>query len=64
MTPQYTYVQELESLILDTLLPTYTKYWETRGMANPLQGLNPKLLEQIKKQRKLPALLRPKEIQS
>lgn len=57
----YTYVQELEHLILDTLLPSYVKQQKSKGSTNPYQGMNEDLLKQIQKKKKLPALFRPKE---
>lgn len=59
---QYTtkYVKELEQLILDTLLPTYIKYQKSKGVPNPLQGINPLLIAQVKAIKKLPALLKEK----
>lgn len=56
------YTNELETLILDTLLPVYQKYWKARGVHNYLQGINPELLDKITKEKRLAALLRPKEI--
>ncbi len=64
MSIQHSYVKELEFLILDQLLPVYIKYYKEKGYNNPLHGINPKLLAEIKKAKKLPALLRPYEIQS
>lgn len=61
---QHSYVTELELLILDRLLPVYLKYNEERNVLNPLQGINKKLLDQIKANKNLPALLRAKEKQS
>lgn len=57
----YSYTQELEHLILDTLLPAYIQRQKSLGSLNPYQGLNERLLDQIKAKKKLPALLRPKE---
>lgn len=58
---QHSYVTELELLILDVLLPVYEKHNRAKGLENPLQGINPRLLAQIKSVKKLPALLRPSE---
>lgn len=58
------YTKELELLIVDTLLPVYEKYWKSKGVHNPYQGINPDLLAQVKKAKVLPALLRPKQNQS
>lgn len=60
----YSYTQELEHLVLDTLLPAYVKRQKSLGVINPYQGLNEQLLAQIKSKKKLPALLRPKENQT
>lgn len=48
-------------LILNTLLPAYIKQQKAIGVINPLQGINPDLLKQIKKEKQLPALLRAPE---
>ena len=58
---QHSYVTELELLILDVLLPVYEKYHATKGTKNPLKDINPRLLAQITRAKKLPALLRPFE---
>lgn len=58
---QHSYVTELELLILDVLLPVYEKHHLAKGTKNPLKDINPRLLEQIKRAKKLPALLRPFE---
>ena len=55
------YERELEHLILDTLLPTYVKWQKARGCVNPYEGINERLLSQIKHKKELPALLKPKE---
>ena len=56
----HNYVKELELLILDTLLPVYEKHLKQKGVIDPLKGINPDLLAQIKSKKKLPALLREK----
>lgn len=59
MPKGFTYTKELELLILDILLPAYEKYQKSRGvLQNPFRDINPKLLEQIRTKKKLPALLR------
>ncbi len=58
---QHSYVTELELLILDVLLPVYNKYNKSKGILNGLSTINPRLLRQITKTQKLPALLRAKE---
>lgn len=60
----YSYTQELEHLVLDTLLPVYAKQQKSKGVIDPYQGLNKHLLAQIKSKKTLPALLRPKENQT
>lgn len=59
MPNQHTYVKELEELILNRLLPVYIKYQTSVGNTDPLKGINPAILAEIRMQRKLPALLRP-----
>ena len=61
MSSSYTYVKELELLILDKLLPVYEKHQKSQGVLNPLSGINQDLLAQVKAKKKLPALLRAKE---
>lgn len=58
---QHSYVMELELLILDTLLPVYEKYNKSKGIQDPVYGINSKLLAQIKGAKKIPALLKAKE---
>ena len=58
---QHSYVTELELLILDVLLPAYEKYHANKGTKDPLKDINPRLLAQITRAKKLPALLRPFE---
>lgn len=58
---QHSYVTELELLILDVLLPVYEKHNKAKGLQDPLAGISPRLLAQIKSVKKLPALLRPPE---
>jgi hypothetical protein len=60
----HSYQKELELLILDTLLPVYIQSQKAKGAINPLEGINPRLLAEIKLAKRLPALLRPKEIQT
>lgn len=57
----HSYVQELEELILETLLPIYDKYYFLKGIPTPTKDINPDLLARIVKKDKLPALLRPYE---
>lgn len=64
MSLQFSYVKELETLIVDTLLPVYANYQTRMGVTDRYQGINPELIKLIKTKKKLCALLRPKEIQS
>ena len=61
MTLSFSYQKELETLIIDTLLPVYIKTEKAKGVIDPLKGINEELLSQIKKAKVLPALLKPKE---
>lgn len=54
-------VLELETLILDTLLPIYEKYYKDKGVYPPPNKSLNELIESIKSRHKLPALLRPKK---
>lgn len=58
MSISHTYVKELESLILNTLLPSYIRHQQSIGNKDPLKNINPELLKQIRAQKRLPALLR------
>ena len=60
MQLSFNYVKELELLILETLLPVYEKHQKQKCIIDPLKGINPDLLAQIKSKKKLPALLREK----
>lgn len=51
------YVQELERLIIDTLLPAYIEHARLSGKKDPLKGINADLLYAMKKKRKIPVLL-------
>lgn len=62
MNYPHSYEDELEHLILETLLPVYVKYQRAKGIKYPLEGLNEKLLRKVKVDKKVPALLRAKEI--
>ena len=61
MTLSFSYQKELETLILDTLLPVYIKAEKAKGVIDPLKGINKELLSQIKRAKVLPALFKPKE---
>jgi hypothetical protein len=53
------YIQELETLILERLLPIYYKYHEEHGTLP--EKINENLLKQIKQKQSLPRLLQPKK---
>lgn len=59
MSISHTYNKELENLILNTLLPAYIELQKSKGNKDPLKGINPSLLSQIRAKRELPALLKP-----
>jgi hypothetical protein len=61
MSLNFSYVNELETLITDTLLPVYANYQARMGSKDRYYGINPELLKLIKVKKKLPALLLPKE---
>ncbi len=61
---QHSYVKQLESLILDTLLPVYANYNTKNGIKDRYAGIHPELLKQIKAKKPLAALLKPKENQT
>lgn len=58
MSLNFTYVAELENLIINTLLPVYANYQTRMGSSDRYAGINPELLKLIKKDKQLPALLR------
>lgn len=62
MTITHSYEKELESLILDQLLPSFVKLQKSLGNKDPLADINPRLLKQIVGKKRLAALLRPTEI--
>lgn len=61
MSASHTYEKELETLILDTLLPVYEKYQKSKGVLDPFKDINSSILKQVRKKRILPALLRTQE---
>lgn len=61
MTLNYSYTRELELLITDVLLPEYIKSQKAKGNREPLKGINPSLILQLKAHRKVAALLQPYE---
>ncbi len=55
------YIEELEQLILHTLLPIYYKYKAKSSGFERIREIDPKLLQKIEvKRNRLPALLRKK----
>lgn len=62
MSHSSSYTAELEQLIIHVLLPTYEKYCREHDINNMYQGVDPKLIEQLKRKKLVAALLRPKEI--
>jgi|DEB19_MinimDraft_2_1074335.scaffolds.fasta_scaffold03575_9 hypothetical protein len=48
MQNQELYIKELETLILETLLPVYERYHRDRGSFNYMNIIDPKLLKQVK----------------
>lgn len=51
------YCNELEKLIMDTLLPAYLEHARLTGKKDALRGINAELLEAVRKKRKIPYLL-------
>ena len=58
MTLNFSYQKELETLILDKLLPAYVEVQKAKGNNDPLRDINKDLISQIRKDVQLPALLR------
>lgn len=61
MTLNHSYLNELEHLVIDTLLPVYEKYQKSKGVIDPLKDINPQLLREIKAKKQVCALLRTYE---
>lgn len=61
MTLNHSYLNELEYLVIDTLLPVYEKYQKSKGVIYPLKDINPQLLREIKTKKQVCALLRTYE---
>jgi hypothetical protein len=53
----YVYIKQLESLILDTLLPVYEKYHIQQSIPNTLDMQSIEILKQVQVKKKLPVLL-------
>lgn len=64
MTFKHSYVSELETLIIDTLLPVYANYQTRMGVQDRYAGINPELLKLIKAKKQIPALFKPIEKQN
>jgi hypothetical protein len=60
MSTQPKYTAELETLILDVLLPVYEQHCRDRGIVSLKSEINPELLKQLRKKKTLPRLLMPK----
>ena len=52
------YVQKLERLITQELLPVYERYYTEHNLTSKI---DPELVKQIKNKPELPALLKPKQ---
>ncbi len=51
------YCAELESLIIDVLLPVYLEHARLTGKKDALKNINADLLAAVRKKRKVPAIL-------
>jgi len=60
MSTQPNYTAELETLILDVLLPVYEQHCRQRGIASLRNEINPELLKQLHKKKTIPRLFMPK----
>ena len=60
MSTQPNYTAELETLILEVLLPVYEQHCRQRGIASLRNEINPELLKQLKKKKTIPRLFMPK----
>lgn len=60
MSTQPNYTAELETLILDVLLPVYEQHCRERGIASLRSEINPELLKQLRKKKTVPRLFMPK----
>ena len=56
------YVQELERLIIDELLPVYEQWHRDSGLDIPTARIHPELLRELKKKKAVPALFKPPNI--
>jgi hypothetical protein len=60
MSTQPNYTAELETLILDVLLPVYEQHCRQRGIQSLRSEINPELLKQLRKKKTVARLLMPK----
>lgn len=60
MSSQANYTAQLETLIVDVLLPVYEQHCRQRGIAMLQTEIHPDLLKQLKKKKTLPRLFMPK----
>lgn len=60
MSNQLNYTAELETLILDVLLPVYEQHCRQRGIESLKSEINPELLKQLRKKKTIPRLFMPK----
>jgi hypothetical protein len=64
MSTQPNYTAELETLILDVLLPVYEQHCRDRGIDSLRSEINPELLKQLRKKKVVPRLFMPKTNQN
>lgn len=60
MSTQPNYTAQLETLILDVLLPVYEQHCKQRGIAPLKSEINPELLKQLRKKKTVARLFQPK----
>jgi hypothetical protein len=60
MSTQPNYTAQLETLILDVLLPVYEQHCHQRGIPMLKTEINPELLKQLQKKKTVPRLFMPK----
>jgi hypothetical protein len=59
MSFNHSYVSELETLIVEVLLPVYANYQTRMGSSDRYAGINPELLKRIKIKKQVPMLFKP-----
>ena len=64
MSTHPNYTAELETLILDVLLPVYEQHCRDRGIDSLRSEINPELLKQLRKKKVVPRLFMPKTNQN